>query len=359
MKQLKLFKGDLGKLPTSLYSEREYFLLWMWDIFLQKGVHDGHKENGNSNPFKDNAELAKFIMANYPDLKAVEVKVLQNNEQRIWVSFNDKNATSVSFNPNKLATIIYKIAGVERLMPRSGEINIHNSQLQKVSAPFLIKNDYISEEIGIKFSDKGIAAYSSVCVLWIKTQVKSFGSFDRKGNHLYPTRDLGLEQHFEIDAKSRIKLEIEPLIRELTILRHLYKDDEDRKHSVKAFILTASRFGIKLNDYYHPSKKDTIQVEGDLVNGENVKVGFAYEIMLPILRMLKSQKVTFLELQVNEESTRALADVEIKGIGNTSMIIMPIKPPKIPEKVEVPQVYVLNLKYKYRLLLQKQQLINI
>lgn len=358
MKQYLLFKktkplNALGKLPLHLYSQREHFLLKIWEEFRIRGVH-GNKNQGNENPFITPEALAEFILQEYPEVQSASIQKFDARPDRLQIVFT--SGSSVSFVPTLLAPVIFKIAGEEALKSLSNEVfSPTNPRLLRCLAPFLIKDDYISQSHGINFSDEGIFAASNIGLIWIHHTSSIRGFFSKKGTPIAKPNPL-------VNYLKAIPQEISQVIHApvdelLTIAQRLINPQIKEEVKNPALILNAGPDGLRINYSRRQAMQDSILVRS-YTQAQRVQIAFSAELLISVLKMLKTQKVKHIDFEINPTSTLVIIKTQLEDFGMSTLLLGPMKIEAPIQETKNPKQNPLVLKYKYRLMLQKQQLIN-
>ncbi|PAC33290.1 hypothetical protein [Flectobacillus sp. BAB-3569] len=340
--------STIGKLPLSLYSQRERFLVALWKYFKSTGI-SGDKIDGNAIPFLSVQELADYIRKNF-EVNSAEA-VFENSILKLKVTLSDNS--SVTFNPYQLSNLIYRIEGEEALKPEPNElISPSNPKFMKFMAKFLDQSS-ISQDYGICFSDDGVFSANHFSMIWIHTKGSQRGHYTEHGlkfdvkwppNYLRGVPDI--EKHtFGINVAEL-----------LSIVEKFNRIDVAEGVEHPRITISGTRFSVRVNSSTNLKWAEGIQTSGHFVSpSETNSVTLINATILPILKLLKSQQVKYIYLKVNRQKSVRI-DVNLKDYGDATIIFSQKAELDKLEKIEDKDPKIISKKYTYRLRLQLQQM---
>lgn len=176
--ELKLKNKGLGKLPANLYTDRERFILNLWQSLLIKGKKYEKDQEGQyrTKPFEENEvkDLIKqinqegmasatyveptqkdgfTILKNLQGKKEVKKNVYpQKIDARIKVTF--KSGSTFTFLPDKLPELAYQIGGkevFEKPQANGDGLSPANRKLMEFLKPFISKDELRPQMQGAYF----------------------------------------------------------------------------------------------------------------------------------------------------------------------------------------------------------------
>ncbi len=265
-KQLKIqFKNGLGKLPTSLISDRERFTLTLWAYFVENGASymlenkrrdfSDEYSKGYTNDLPKNItdlnELVRLLRSNLfgVDAELIAGKEIQEQygriEKRKKIQKPDTIKVSLgkqtfSFDPYYLADSVFRAYGVEGLAPKKKAVKYSeysltkdNDQLMKLMSNFVSTDDLRESLQGVNFDENGVAASDGFKVFWIKGKALDNGLYNPKTSQkidrrfpqylsIFPEKQL---LSFTVDTKEFTKtlLSLEPSYKEVVKKRFKIK----------------------------------------------------------------------------------------------------------------------------------------
>lgn len=340
--------STIGKLPLSLYSQRERFLVELWKYFKSTGI-TGDKFDGNTIPFLSVQELAEYIRKNF-EVNSAE-PVFDAGILKLEVTLNDNS--SVTFNPFQLSNLIYRIEGEEALKPEPNElISTTNPNFMKLMARFL-NNSSISNEYGICFSDDGVFSANPYSMIWIHATGSQRGHYTQYGIQLdvkWPPNYLRAIPDIE---KHTFGINVSEL---LSIVEKLNRIDVAEEVENPRITISGTRFSVRVNSSTNLKWAEGIQTSGHFVSpSETNSITLVNATILPILKLLKSQQVKYIYLKVKRQKSVRI-DVNLKDYGEATIIFSQKAEMDNVEKMDDKDPKIISKKYTYRLRLQLQQM---
>ncbi|MFY7829542.1 MAG: hypothetical protein ACOVQ4_20585 [Flectobacillus sp.] len=340
--------STIGKLPLSLYSQRERFLVALWKYFKSTGI-TGDKFDGNTIPFLSVQELAEYIRKNF-EVNSAE-PVFDAGILKLEVTLNDNS--SVTFNPFQLSNLIYRIEGEEALKPEPNElISTTNPNFMKLMARFL-NNSSISNEYGICFSDDGVFSANPYSMIWIHAIGSQRGHYTQYGLQLdvkWPPNYLRAIPDIE---KHTFGINVSEL---LSIVEKLNRIDVAEEVENPRITISGTRFSVRVNSSTNLKWAEGIQTSGHFVSpSETNSITLVNATILPILKLLKSQQVKYIYLKVKRQKSVRI-DVNLKDYGDATIIFSQKAELDNVEKMDDKDPKIISKKYTYRLRLQLQQM---
>lgn len=218
-KQLEIsFKNGLGKLPQTLISDRERFILTLWSYFVENGatynIENEYKDyskqyskgyqNTLPNNITDLSELVKILRSNK---FGVNAELIEGNEKvkipdTIRISFDKQ---SFKFDPYYLADSVFRVYGNDGLSPKKksgdSEISPYNQKLMELFKPFVTTDKYDTRPAmkGISFSADGVCATDGYMIAWLQTKTNYTQIFNFKGdiiNERFPAYQSVIPQNY-------------------------------------------------------------------------------------------------------------------------------------------------------------------
>lgn len=340
--------STIGKLPISLYSQRERFLVALWKYFKSTGI-TGDKIDGNAIPFLSVQELADYIRKNF-EVNSVEA-VFDANILKLEVTLSDNS--SVTFNPYRLSNLIYRIEGEEALKPEPNElISTTNPKFMKLMANFLDQS-FISQDYGICFSDDGVFSANLFSMVWIHSKGSQRGHYTEYGLKLdakWPPNYLRGVPDIE---KHTFGINVAEL---LSIVEKLNRIDVADEVEHPRITISGTKFSVRVNSSTNLKWAEGIQTSGHFVSpSETNSITLINATILPILKLLKSQQVKYIYLKVNRQKIVRI-DVNLKDFGDATIIFSQKAELDKVEKKDEKDPKIISKKYTYRLRLQLQQM---
>lgn len=220
-------KNGLGKLPVSLYSAREKFILELWNAFQKDGVVYNKEIETNTIPTK-NVESLVVYLKDKLEIKAVylpaEKKEVIVGGRATTVNFAERikvelENTTLTFDPETISRLVAKIAGNEALKPlktdKTEGFQPDNAEFMNLFKDFVNKNDGISEELytGVNFSENGIAATNTYSFLYFKAKTDHRGTYSFDGKPINSTKEFVDYLGF-IKGNNNSRVTITPTVKE-------------------------------------------------------------------------------------------------------------------------------------------------
>lgn len=268
--------NGLGKLPVSLYSAREKFILEMWNAFQKDGVVYKKDIETNTIP-TDNVESLIDYLKDKLGVKAIylpqEEKKVTTAGKTNTVKFTERikvelQNTTITFDPETISRLVANIAGNEALKPLkkvNTQAGIHpdNADLMNILKEFVVKDDGSRSKVFscVNFSKNGIAATNGYSVLFIKAETNVEGNYFTTGEPL--EEDLRFPDYLRvIDRNSDHAVTVSTtLLAFESLIQSARKFSDYGDKSSKPIILRST-----LNSYeFEATSEKIIEVKGKVI----------------------------------------------------------------------------------------------
>ncbi|MBB6003837.1 hypothetical protein [Arcicella rosea] len=341
--------NGLGKLPVSLYSAREKFILELWNAFQKDGVVYKKDIETNTIP-TDNVESLVDYLKDKLGVKAIylpqEEKQVTTAGKTNTVKFTERirvelQNTTITFDPETISRLVAKIAGNEALKPLkkvNTQAGIHpdNTELMSIFKDFVSKYDGIRSKAfsTINFSENGVASTNLYSILHLKTETNVIGNYYPSGEAL--EEDLPFPDYFRIlEKNSDHSITITTNLSELEKLiqtAHKFSDYGDK--SSKPIILRST-----LNSYEFEATSEKItEVKGKVIvddfsarlisktSFDSFFVIIESNIIVKLLRVLNKLKVSNIKISVsaNRDEIRPILIKCDTKFGELTYLLQPL-----------------------------------
>lgn len=182
-----LHPSGLGALEKSLYTEREVFLLALWQEFAKDGMRviKGGNRWSNQIPTKKMAELPTYIKERLDYDTNVIINYKDKKEDALEIKFNG-NITNLIIDPRHLSDLVNRIGGSSTLVYKPTEtesgLSPYNPKLMDYLKPFCSKDQLRPAMHGVYFNKTEVVATDGYILVVIKGKTDYTGiyGFDRK-----------------------------------------------------------------------------------------------------------------------------------------------------------------------------------
>lgn len=308
-KQLTLpFATGLGKLPANLYTEREKFIIKLWEYFVKNGAI--YNEYRGSGTWSENLTKGYYntlpngiTFDNLPDIIEKEfgykTKILKEQKvavnksesrfidipKRIEVQIN--NTQFITILPTAIADLVVRIAGEEALKVKTQtdeSLSPKNTKLMDFLKPFASKDDIRPALTGVNFDETGVCATDGhlVCYIIKPTKYNNIYGFDGKIiNERFPQYKSVIPAYYTQNITFNVK--------ELsTALKQLIKYTNKVTHAV-SFTFSYEKTTLFAQELDYGQELELL-VNSEL-DGLPTTFGFNAKFFLKVLKALESQKV--------------------------------------------------------------------
>jgi hypothetical protein len=298
-----LHPSGLGALEKSLYTEREVFLLALWQEFAKDGIKviKGGTRLLNQIPTKKIAELPTYIKERLGYDTNVIVNYKDKKEDALEIKFKG-NTTNLIIDPTYLSDLVNRIGGSSALVYKPTEtesgLSPYNPKLMDYLKPFCSKDQFRPAMHGVYFNKTEVVATDAYILVVIKGKTDYTGiyGFDRKEiDENYPKYQAVIDS---IDTPNKITVHTKDFKQMVsTALKSV---------NSKSLVILPTMYGISIITENVDYENESISKQGASYIGNPCMLFFTGNPLLSVLNLLIKEGVKKVTIEFDDSDKPVL-----------------------------------------------------